>query len=184
MHGTYRVLSRVAVVLVLIVAAGNPGSVAAADNAAQGGISLRAGMGNHFERFELAWESPSFWNYRFSGNWGRLALFAELGAAYWTADGSRNPSDAWQFSAIPMLRWTVGERYYLQAGVGPTAFNRTRFAGERIGSAFQFGSHLELGAFISSSSRLGLRVSHVSNAGIERPNPGLEVFQLIYTFQY
>lgn len=171
-------------VLVLMVTAVNPGSVAAAENAFQGGISMRAGMGDHFKRFELAWESPSFWNYRFSGNRGRLELFAELGAAYWTADGSRYPSDAWQFSVIPMLRWTVGERYYLQAGVGPTVFNRTRFAGERIGSAFQFGSHLELGAFISSSSRLGLRVSHVSNAGLERPNPGLEIVQLIYIFQY
>lgn len=170
--------------LALVVAAASPVFVAAADNATQGGVSLRAGMGDHFTRFELAWESPSFWNYQFSGNRGKLELFAELGAAYWKADGARYPSDAWQFSAIPMLRWTVRQRYYLQAGVGPTVFNRTRFAGERIGSAFQFGSHLELGAFISSSSRLGLRVSHVSNAGIERPNPGLEVFQLIYTYQY
>ncbi|HEY9279893.1 MAG TPA: acyloxyacyl hydrolase [Eoetvoesiella sp.] len=159
------------------------GSMAHARDASQGGISLRAGAGDHYQRYELAWESPSVWNYQFSGG-SRLDLVGELGAAYWVASGSRSPSNAGQFSAIPLLRWTVGERYYIEAGVGPTVFTRTHFADETISTAFQFGNHIGVGAYLSESSRVGLRFSHFSNASIKRPNPGLDVLQLTYTYQY
>lgn len=160
-----------------------PGAYAAEPGG--GGISVRAGYGDHYKRAEIAWESPSLWRYRFSdADYGRLDLVAELGAAYWMADGSRSPSNAWQFSAIPFLRWTWAERYYLEVGVGPTVFSRTRFAGKNISSAFQFGDHIGIGAHISDASSVSLRYSHFSNAGIKEPNPGLNVLQLMYTYQY
>ncbi|HWK62393.1 MAG TPA: acyloxyacyl hydrolase [Eoetvoesiella sp.] len=160
------------------------GQAASLRNEANGGISLRAGSGDHFERYELAWESPSLWSHRFSGNNGRLDLVGELGAAYWTADHSPGPSHAWQFSAIPFLRWTIDQRFYIEAGVGATVFTRTRFAGKEMSSAFQFGDHLGLGVYLSESSRVGLRLSHFSNADIKTPNPGLNIVQLTYTYQY
>ncbi|RTZ45836.1 acyloxyacyl hydrolase [Candidimonas sp. SYP-B2681] len=149
-----------------------------------GGISVRAGVGEHYQRIELAWESPSLWRHQFSGGYGRLDLIAEVGAAYWKAKGSRSPSDSWQFSAIPILRWTLNERYYIEAGVGPTAFTRTRFADKVISTAFQFGDHIGVGAYLSNTSRLGLRFSHFSNASIEKSNPGLNIVQLTYTYRY
>ncbi len=148
-----------------------------------GGISLRAGAGEHYQRIELAWESPSFWRYQFSGNKGHLDLVGEFGAAYWRANGSRSPN-AWQFNAIPILRWTMNERFYLEAGVGPTVFTRTRVASEEISTALQFGSHIGAGMYVSDSSRIGVRYSHFSNANIKTPNPGLDVLQLTYTYQY
>lgn len=159
-------------------------SGAYAGEPSQGGISVRAGYGDHYKRAEVAWESPSLWSYQFSGGHGRLDIVGELGAAYWMADGSRSPSNAWQFSAIPFLRWTWSDRYYLEAGVGPTVFSRTHFAGKNISTAFQFGDHIGVGAYLSDSSRIGLRYSHFSNASIKKPNPGLNVLQLIYTYQY
>lgn len=149
-----------------------------------GGISVRAGVGEHYQRIELAWESPSLWNYQFSGGYGRLDLVGELGVAHWKANGSRSPSNAWQFSAIPFLRWTLNERYYIEAGVGPTVFTKTRFADKDISTAFQFGDHIGVGAYLSDTSRLGLRFSHFSNASIKKPNPGLNILQLTYTYQY
>lgn len=149
-----------------------------------GGVSVRAGYASHYSRAEIAWESPSLWTYRFAEGYGRLDLVAELGAAYWMAQGSRSPSRVWQFSAIPFLRWSWNERYYLEAGVGATVFSRTDFADKNLSTAFQFGDHIGVGAYLSDTSRIGLRFSHFSNAGIKEPNPGLNILQLLYTYRY
>lgn len=146
-------------------------------------IGLRLGAGDHYQRAEVAWESPSFWTYRFDGG-SRLDLVGELGVAYWHADGSRSPGNAWQFSAIPFLRWTWSDRYYIEAGIGATAFSRTTFADKTISTAFQFGDHIGIGMHVTDNSRLSLRYSHFSNAGIKRPNPGLDILQLTYSYQY
>lgn len=147
-------------------------------------IGLRIGAGDHYQRAELAWESPSLWSHRFEGNGSRLDLVGELGAAYWHANGSRDPGSVWQLSAIPFLRWTWAERYYVEAGIGATVFSRTTFADKDISTAFQFGDHIGVGMLLTPRSRLGLRFSHFSNAGIKSPNPGLNILQLNYSLQY
>src|SRR5690606_8729946 len=149
-----------------------------------GGVSVRAGYSSDYSRAELAWESSSLWTYQFSPGYGRLDLVAELGAAYWMANGSSSPPSVWQFSATPMLRWTVRDRYYIEAGIGATGFSSTNFADKQLGSAFQFGDHIGIGAHLSDTSRLGLRLSHFSNAGIKKPNPGLNILQLMYTHRF
>jgi len=148
------------------------------------GVGLRLGIGEHYQRAELAWESPSLWVHRFEGNGGRLDLVGELGAAYWRASGSRDPGSTWQLSAVPLLRWTWADRYYVEAGIGLTVFSHTDFAGKNLSSAFQFGDHIGVGMHVSPHSRLSLRYSHFSNAGIKRPNPGLNILQLNYSYQY
>src|SRR3546814_1842010 len=91
------------------------------------------------------------WTYKFSDGYGRLDLVAELGAAYWMAQGSRSPSRVWQFSATPFLRWSWNDRYYLEAGVGASVFSRTDFADKNLSTAFQFGDHIGVGAYLSRS---------------------------------
>lgn len=146
-------------------------------------VGIRLATGDHYQRAELAWESPSLWTYRFEGS-SRLDLLGELGAAYWHANGSRDPGSAWQLSATPFLRWTWSDRYYVEAGVGATVFSRTHFADKDISTAFQFGDHIGVGMHINERSRLSLHYSHYSNAGIKRPNPGLNVIQLNFSYQY
>ena len=146
-------------------------------------VSVRAGVGDHWERFELAWEAPAFWQHALSAS-QRLELKGELGAAYWHARGSRSPTSVWQASATPFLRWTFNNRYFVEAGVGATVFSRTHFADKDIGSAFQFGSHFGVGMNFNPSSSLSLRISHYSNAGLKSPNPGLDVVQLGYSYKY
>ena len=147
-------------------------------------IGLRLGIGDNYQRAEVAWESPSLWTYRFEGNGSRLDLVGELGVAYWHADGSRRPGSVWQLSATPFLRWTLADRYYLEAGIGATVFSHSSFANKNLSTAYQFGDHLGIGMHLSPNSRLSLRYSHYSNAGIKRPNPGLNVLQLNYSYQY
>jgi lipid A 3-O-deacylase len=150
----------------------------------EGGVGVHYGVGEHYTRAELLYETPSTELYRFDGNWGRIELNGELGAAYWSASGSRDPSHVWQFNAIPMFRWWMSERFYVEAGVGATAFTSTSFADKKIGSSFQFGDHLGVGFLVTPNNRLGIRYSHFSNAGIKRPNPGLDVVQVTYSYQF
>ncbi len=159
---------------------------AQASQGTQGGVSVHAGAGDHYQRLGINYETPSFWTHRFGSDWGRLDLVGELGVAYWQADGSRHAGHVWQLNAIPMLRWWLGasERMYLEAGVGPTLFSTTRFADENISTAFQFGDHFGAGFLINDANRIGIRYSHFSNASIKRPNPGLDVIQLTYTYQF
>ena len=159
------------------------GPVAAQERYQSSSIGLRLGLGEHYQRAELAWESPSLWTHRFEGG-SRLDLLGELGVAYWHANGSREPGSVWQLSATPLLRWTWSDRYYIEAGIGATAFSRTGFADKNLSTAFQFGDHFGIGMHVTDNSRLSLRYSHYSNAGIKRPNPGLNVLQLNYSYQY
>lgn len=177
-------LQRLLPAVLSLMLAGMADSALADTSGTQGGISVHYGVGKQYKRYTLNYEAASVWTTKFSGNWGRLDLTPEIGVSYWTADGSRSPSQAWQFSAIPMFRWWTTERFYIEAGIGVTALTRTRFADKNIGSAFQFGDHIGAGFLLTRHDRIGLRLSHFSNAGIKRPNPGLDTLQLTYTYQF
>lgn len=150
----------------------------------QGGVSLHYGIDDRYQRVTLNYETPSLWTHPFGGNRGRLDLTPELGVSYWRADGSHSPRSVWQLNAIPMFRWWTGERFYLEAGIGATAFSHTRFADETISSAFQFGDHIGMGLLLTPNHRISVRYSHFSNASIKRPNPGLNVVQATYAYQF
>ncbi len=165
----------------VVILAGSP---MAACEASDGALSVRVGSYDDYQRVELAWESPALWSHRFSGNGSRLDLVGELGAAYWHTSTSGGPASLWQFSAVPMVRWSFESGIYLEAGAGPTLVSSTHFAGEALSTALQFGDHIGAGVHLSSNSRIGVRFSHFSNANIKRPNPGLNLLQVLYTYQY
>ncbi|MGN6581617.1 MAG: acyloxyacyl hydrolase [Bordetella sp.] len=152
----------------------------------QGGIGIHYGAGNRYSRFGLQYETASLWTHSFGGSLGRVDLTPEFGVAYWQAHGGQQPSSAWQLSAIPMFRWWLGtsQRFYIEAGVGPTVFNHVSFAGKYYSTAFQFGDHIGMGYLLDKHSRIGVRFSHFSNADIKTPNPGMELIQATYTYQF
>jgi lipid A 3-O-deacylase len=158
--------------------AGSPGG--------QGGVGIHLGFGNRYTRLGLQYETSSLWTHSFGGSLGRIDLTPEFGVAYWRAHDGQQPSSVWQLSAIPMFRWWIGQsqRFYIEAGVGPTVFNRTSFAGKNYATAFQFGDHIGMGYLLDRHSRVGVRVSHYSNADIKTPNPGMEVIQATYSYQF
>lgn len=52
--------------------------------------------------------------------------------------------------------------------------------GKDLGSAIEFRSQIEAGYEFDNQSRLGVSLSHTSNAGIGDENPGVEVISLYY----
>jgi lipid A 3-O-deacylase len=149
-----------------------------------GGVSVQMGVGQKYNRTELNYEMAPVWSYTFGGNWGKVDLTPEFGVAYWWAHSGSHPSSVWQANAIPMFRWWLGDRFYLEGGVGATLFSSTKFADKEISTAYQFGDHIGFGFQLTQNSRLGLRYSHFSNASIKRPNPGLDVTQVTYTYLF
>ena len=152
--------------------------------AESGGLGLKYGVGDKYSRTTLVYETTALWDYPWSSNGNRLELTAETGVSYWKANGSRSPGNAWQLYATPLIRWWFNERFFIEGGIGLTAFNKTRFADKTISTAFQFGDQIGVGVLLDKNSRLSLRYAHFSNASIKRPNPGLNVVEAGYTYQF
>ncbi|MBB5215052.1 acyloxyacyl hydrolase [Parapusillimonas granuli] len=147
------------------------------------GLGIQLGFNSGYRKAMLAYETPALWSHRFSGDWGRVDLGVELGVAYWDARRD-DPNSMWQLSAIPILRWWPADAFYVEAGVGPTVTSRTVFAGRELGTRFQFGSYLGAGFTVQDRHRIGLRYAHYSNANIKKPNMGLDILQLTYTYRF
>lgn len=147
------------------------------------GFSLQYGYNSKYQRFGLAYETPSLWRHDFAND-GHIDLGVEFGVGYWKADGNREPDSMWQAAIVPVLRWWPRETYYFELGVGPSLLSRAHFAGKELSTRFQFTSHIGGGFVINDVHRFGLRYTHVSNASIKRPNPGLDLIEASYTYQF
>jgi hypothetical protein len=89
------------------------------------------------------------------------------------------------FSAGPLLVLSQGHfPLSLQGGVSPTGITRTQFNDKDFGEPFQFASSIGLYWDFASHFRLGSRFQHMSNAGLSRHNPGINMvmFSLGYVF--
>lgn len=122
----------------------------------------------------------------------RLSLYFEFELGRWRAEFDASDS-AWswvsQFSVVPVLRWSAraDNGWYLEIGVGPSYLTPVyRSATRRFSSQFQFRDHLGIGRTFGARGRhdLSLRILHFSNAGIERPNPGLDMVGLRYSWRF
>lgn len=72
----------------------------------------------------------------------------------------------------------LGPRWQLALGFGPGYY--TSHAELNLGSELEFRSSLYLSRRLESGRRLGLSVSHYSNGGLARHNPGAETVRVYY----
>jgi lipid A 3-O-deacylase len=152
---------------------------------AKGGWSAQFGYVGNNGRLTANYETPSLWTFRIGST--HMDLTGELGMSYWWAEHDPKPgyaSNMWQLNAIPMFRWWATDRIYLEAGVGAMLVSEHRFSQKDISSTFLFGDHVGVGYRIDNASRIGLRFSHFSNAGLKEPNQGLNQVQLTYAHSF
>lgn len=86
---------------------------------------------------------------------------------------------AWKLT--PALRYTSeGGAAFLEAGAGGGLFMETGVGDQALSTAFQFESRLAVGLRFAFDSELGASAAHYSNARLDLPNEGFEVYSLVY----
>jgi hypothetical protein len=88
------------------------------------------------------------------------------------------------FSAGPAITMRpFGENVVLDIGSRPTYMSGDEFTAVNLGGQFYFVSHIGLRLRLGDQFEFGARLQHLSNASIESPNPGLEVFGVELVFR-
>ncbi len=174
---TFRARNRAAAMLPL--AAGLcalPVAAGASAFSMQGGYGRDNGHG--VEKYEIAarWDDIVQWQLssRFT-----LSLDGEVNVANWRALSGRPSGQLMEYGISPIFRLGYAAEFatpFIEASVGLRVLSHTEIAGgHRMGSAFQFSDMVGVGVAFGKAQRLtiGYRFQHLSNAGIQEPNPGV-----------
>jgi lipid A 3-O-deacylase len=156
-------------------------SLCAATAQAVDGMSFEAGRGNDrtdLWRAGLQWNWPQRW---FAERPWTLGAYWDLQLGRWS--GGRNP--VWDLSLTPVFRLERARQGsvvpYLEAAIGFHAISDVRVSPRReFSTRFQFGDHVGAGVRFGEGYRwdAGLRLQHLSNGGLRRPNPGINFLLL------
>ncbi len=130
------------------------------------------------------------------GNGPRWQLGGTPVEAYWDIYLSRWSSDSAGSRDVTALGFTPTFRFlpggpsagwFVDAGIGATYSNRVYVpAPNRFSTRFNFASSVGVGLQFGEqrAHELSLRVQHVSNASIKKPNPGENFLQLRYAVRF
>jgi hypothetical protein len=139
----------------------------------QAGASARdarvAGLG-------LRWDGPS--RARAWGAGWHGAMQVSVGA--WSTGVTRAEGQvrahAVQVVAMPLVRWQPRQgasAWFLEAGLGLSVQDRRHEVGHlRQSSRLNFQEEVAAGRMLGGGQALSLRLAHMSNAGLRKPNPG------------
>jgi hypothetical protein len=127
------------------------------------------------------WNLP--WHWEPGKDW-QLQTKLEVSAG-WLGEVAEHGQDSFISSGGPtFVVKHVRFPLQLEGGVSPTVLTREDFRTKDVGTLIQFTSHVGLTCDIASRVRIGYRFQHMSNAGLSRNNPGmnLHMFGLSYLF--
>lgn len=141
------------------------------------GASLEAGRAQDDTtavRAALQWKWQRTW---FDGGRWHVAGYWEASIAAWSAQ----TSDLVDYGFTPVFRLQrIDARGpYFEAAIGVHYLTEKQLSSTRAsGTHFQFGDHLGAGWRFGRQERwdLSVRLMHLSNAGIRKPNPGIDFF--------
>ncbi|HYG22391.1 MAG TPA: acyloxyacyl hydrolase [Verrucomicrobiae bacterium] len=71
-----------------------------------------------------------------------------------------------------------------ETGSSPTYISRHHFGNRDFGGPFQFTTHAGLNWDVTGHVRFGYRYQHMSNAGIYRRNPGVNIHMLSLSYRF
>jgi lipid A 3-O-deacylase len=130
------------------------------------------------------------WSWRREAWGGELTGLTEGYVSHWSArDVSERQSFA-QLGLVPLVRYRFSRGHsgwFVEGGIGLSVTDKVyRTPDKQFSTRFNFvdtaGVGLSLGA--QRQHEVGLRVVHMSNAGIKKPNPGENFLQLRYAASF
>lgn len=161
--------------------------VLAAPARAAEGVSVEIGVGNEnteLARVGLQWKWQRRW---FAEHAWTLGAYWDLQLGRWSGPlrpGERHQS-VWDLGITPVFRLERAERTrvwpYFEAAVGFHLLSDVHINGSRrFSTRFQFGDHVAAGVRFGEGHRydMSLRLQHLSNGGLARPNPGINFLEL------
>ena len=130
------------------------------------------------------------WSWRHEALGGELTATTEAYLSHWIARGSAKHASFTQMGLLPVLRYRFGQgssNWFAQGGVGISVMDvMYRTADKQFSTHFNFASVAALGRSFGPERRqeLSLRLFHVSNADLKKPNPGENFLQLRYAAMF
>ncbi len=163
------------------------GACLAAPAAAIDGVSFEAGGGDgtRMWRAGVQWD----WNKRWlaGGGW-HLGAYWDLQLGRWSADARPgNAGSLIDVGLTPVFRFQRDDLAgpYAEAAIGFHFLSERSIGAKRFGTSFQFGDHIGVGyRFGRQGWDVSLRLQHLSNGGIEKPNPGINFGQLRLQYRF
>jgi hypothetical protein len=150
------------------------------------GVSAEFGQGHGIWLWRLGaqWNGSERWTFR-TGNWhGRV--YWDVNAGVW----EQGVDTIYDLGVTPVVR-LEHERPngspYLELGIGPHMLSNLAVTPYRTFTThLQFGDHIGAGLRFGDEERydIGVRLQHISNAGIQNPNPGINFLQLRLQYHY
>jgi lipid A 3-O-deacylase len=131
------------------------------------------------------------WAWRKQAAGGEFSAITEAYVSYWKADavgGGRH--SLVQIGLVPLLRYRPGQGrspWFAEAGIGISTMTRLYTTPDKqFSTRFNFVDTIGAGRNFGAQGQheLGLRIVHMSNAGIKHPNPGENFLQLRYAVKF
>jgi lipid A 3-O-deacylase len=108
----------------------------------------------------------------------------QLGASIWRVPNLSGTTRRYDVNASAIWRKEYA-RSYVEAGFGPYVLSRSiNNSTTRLPSELQFGSHVGAGLRLGARATLGVAFQHISNAGIEQPNGGIDFIQVMAGYRF
>ena len=153
-------------------------------------LSVAYGHGSRFGSSKYGvtagWQHP---NALWQGSAWQLQLRHEVELANWRL---KTTSDLIELGYSPVFRLqrttgSVPSGFYLEGAIGVRLLSKTRIhADHSMSTAFQFSDMIGAGYQWGEAGQhtVGLRVQHISNAGIKKPNPGINFTSAFYRYNF
>jgi hypothetical protein len=172
----------------LLVAAAASPALAVELRPAMGFVELAAA-----EHRTVSFSAGVGWPWDWKRDWagGEWTGTTEAFVSHWISgamSGGRNRST--MVAIVPLVRWRFdGGRspWFVEGGIGASVMDtRYRTPAKEFSTSFNFYDVLALGHSFGSERNveLTLRLTHLSNASIKRPNPGENFLQVRYAWKF
>lgn len=149
-----------------------------ASAAAGEALELAVGKANHgIDVLRLAWQRPWTAHWLESAS-GELTGRHVLSVNRWADQGEA--INAVAYSPVFVYRFRAAPVSYLKFGLGAACLSDTQIRGRIMSSHFQFENQLGVG-WQRGRHDLALVYMHYSNAGIEKPNHGIDLLLFSYS---
>lgn len=148
-------------------------------------LEVSAGhTGQSENTFRVGARSPWEGKY-FDTSVGYLSGYWDVAYTYW--EKGKYGKDVSSISLSPVLTYNFytgsGMEPFIELGVGIAAFSKTKVGDQNLGSSVNFEDRIGIGATIGAHT-FGARAIHYSNAGLKRPNEGIESYALYYAYEF